>query len=90
LPAERVWRIRLEDLVGDPRELALLGEFLSLKLPEQAASLLRRPHNVHRPEDYPLDEQQSACFWRMCADTMQRYGYQGEGEYRVNYHPDGW
>lgn len=90
LPAERVWRIRLEDLIGDPGRLKMLAAFLQMNLPTQAADLLRRPHNVHRPEDFPLDAQQTSCFWRMCAPTMARYGYDGDGEYRVNYHPDGW
>jgi hypothetical protein len=77
--------IRLEDLVsrGDARQRLL--NFLGLPWDDRVVGLLNRPHNVNRPEDFPLTAEQTTQFNRVAGDMMGFFGYDRRPEYRVAY-----
>ena len=77
--------VRLEDLRENPAAAAALYEFLGLFYREDYFAAFARPHNVNRPEDRVLDDEQRAQFERICADMMGRLGYASRPEYVVNY-----
>ena len=85
VPAARKHFVRLEDLVTSGHERQRLLNFLGLAWEDRVASLLARPHNVNRPEDYPLKPKQSEQIWRIAGDTMRTFGYHERPEYRVAY-----
>jgi hypothetical protein len=75
----------LEDLVarGDVRQQFL--NFLGLPWDDRVMGLLNRPHNVSRPEDFPLTGEQTEQFQLIAGDVMQMLGYDRRPEYRVAY-----
>ena len=77
--------MRLEDLAtrADARQ-GLLG-FLGLPWDDRIMGLLNRPHNVTRPEDYPLTSEQTQQFNMIAGDVMEMLGYHRRAEYRVAY-----
>jgi hypothetical protein len=85
IPAERRHSVRLEDLVarGDVRQQFL--NFLGLPWDDRVMGLLNRPHNIGRPEDYPLTGEQSEQFHLIAGDVMKMLGYDRRPEYRVAY-----
>ena len=85
IPEERRLLVRLEDLVvrGDVRQSFL--NFLGLPWDDRVMGLLNRPHNVSRPEDYPLTAEQTQQFNLIAGDVMQAFGYNARPEYRVAY-----
>lgn len=82
---ERKLLVRLEDLVtrGDVRHSFL--NFLGLPWDDRVMGLLNRPHNVTRPEDFPLTAEQTDQFNLIASDVMQQLGYDRRPEYRVAY-----
>ena len=85
VPWERKHRVRLEDLVTHGQERQRLLNFLRLPWDDRVASLLARPHNVNRPEDFPLRPKQTEQFWQIAGDAMREFGYHERPEYRVAY-----
>jgi Sulfotransferase family len=85
IPWERKLTIRLEDLVTHGQERQRLLNFLHLPWDDRIAALLARPHNVNRPEDYPLKPKQIEQFWRIAGGIMRELGYSERPEYRVAY-----
>jgi Sulfotransferase family len=85
IPPERKHAVRLEDLVarGDVRQQFL--NFLGLPWDDRIMGLLNRPHNVSRPEDYPLTGEQNEQFNLIAGDVMHMLGYDRRPEYRVAY-----
>jgi hypothetical protein len=85
IPAARRYTVRLEDLAtrGDTRQNLL--NFLGLPWDDRIMGLLNRPHNVTRPEDYPLTPEQAQQFNMIAGDVMQTLGYDRRAEYRVAY-----
>jgi hypothetical protein len=85
IPAERRHSVRLEDLVAraDVRQQFL--NFLGLPWDDRIMGLLNRPHNVNRPEDYPLTGEQTVQFNMIAGDVMHMLGYDRRPEYRVAY-----
>jgi len=77
--------VRLEDLVTRAQARQDLLNFLRLPWDDRVATLLMRPHNVNRPEDYPLTPKQTEQLWRLAGDTMREFGYHERPEYRVAY-----
>jgi len=75
--------VRLEDLRERPATVHALWDFLGLA--DADFDVFARPHNVNRPEDRLLDDQQRAQFDRICAAMMERLGYASRPEYVVNY-----
>ena len=58
---------------------------MGLPWDDRVAALLARPHNVNRPEDYPLKAKQIEQFWAIAGDTMRALDYHERPEYRVAY-----
>jgi hypothetical protein len=85
VPAARKHFVRLEDLVASGPDRQRLLNFLGLPWDDRIAGLLARPHNVNRPEDYPLKPKQTDQFWSIAGDTMRALDYHERPEYRVAY-----
>ncbi len=85
VPAARKHLVRLEDIVGRATERQCLLNFLGLPWDDRVAGLLARPHNVNRPEDYPLKPKQTDQFWHLAGGMMRTFGYHERPEYRVAY-----
>jgi len=83
-PARR-HMVRLEDLVSRPDSRQKLLNFLGLPWDDRVMGLLNRPHNVNKPEDFPLTSQQSEQFMSIAYDMMKHFGYDRLKEYRVAY-----
>ena len=77
--------VRLEDLVSDPAEPGRLLRFLGLPPSEDVPQLLTRPHNINRPEDHFLTDEQTDLFWKIAGETMRQFGYDTQSEYAMNY-----
>lgn len=82
---ERQMFLRLEDLVDNGDERKRFLNFLGLPWDDRVAGLLKRPHNVNKPEDFPLTPQQTEQFWRIAGGAMRALGYDARPEYRVAY-----
>ena len=82
---ERRHVVRLEDLVSRADARQDLLNFLGLPWDDRVMGLLNRPHNVNRPEDFPLSAEQSAQFNIIASDVMKQFGYDRRPEYRVAY-----
>jgi hypothetical protein len=83
LPAARQHFVRLEDLRENPD--AARGLYRFLNLPEADPTVFARPHNVNKPEDRLLDEDERARFDAIAGGMMERLGYAERAEYVVNY-----
>ncbi|MBV1901682.1 MAG: sulfotransferase [Kordiimonadaceae bacterium] len=87
LPNERCLKVRLEDITSDKQALAAMMQFVGIPDKDEYFTVMQRPHNVVRPENNPLTEAQLTVFWKLCADTMEKYGYSNTDEYMLNYAP---
>lgn len=87
LPDDRFLQVRLEDITTKPERLAEMMRFAGINSEDGHFEMMRRPHNVIRPENNLLTEMQGEVFWKLCGSQMQRYGYAGTDEYVLNYHP---
>jgi hypothetical protein len=85
LDQNRVRMVRLEDLTADDGTLQDLLAFLELPYEASHAEIMRRPHNVNRPEDYPLTEEQARQLAEIAGDMMRHFGYDRTPEYRMSY-----
>jgi len=85
LPKHRQFFVRLEDLVTSPRLVNGLLDFLNLSHRPEHFEIFARPHNVNRPEDRPLTEQQLETFSSIASPMMERLGYAERDAYVVNY-----
>lgn len=85
LPPARRHFVRLEDLRDDEAQVRTLFGFLGLPYSADLFALFQRPHNVNRPEDRLLDEDQSRSFERIAGDMQKRLGYAEQPEYVVKY-----
>ncbi len=83
-----VLRVRLEDITSDKNSLFSLMKFAGVQPTEQHFELMKKPHNVIRPENNPLTNEQLEVFWKYCAKSMDLYGYSDNEEYDLNYHSD--
>jgi hypothetical protein len=77
--------MRLEDLTADPAELRRFLEFIGLEFDPAMQAPLKRPHNVNRPEDKLLDDEQTSAFWAIAGDMMSTLGYANRAEYAMRY-----
>jgi hypothetical protein len=85
LPSERRLFLRLEELTETPHAVEGLYDFLNLPYQDGDFTVFSRPHNVNRPEDKLLDENQRAAFDAIAGAMQARLGYAGRPEYVVNY-----
>ncbi|MBS0472932.1 MAG: sulfotransferase [Proteobacteria bacterium] len=85
LAPERQIFVRLEDLHEDPVAVRGLYDFLNLSCTDADIAIFHRPHNVNRPEDRLLDDDERARFDAIAGTMVQRLGYAGRAEYVVNY-----
>lgn len=85
MPPTRRLTVRLEDLRANRRTLEALYGFLGLHCRDEDFAMFARPHNVNRPEDRLLTQQESVKFWRIAATEMHALGYAGAPEYVVSY-----
>ncbi len=85
LPRERWMALRLEDLIARPELIREVLDFAQLPYGSDVPALLARPHNVGTPVDHPLTRLQRSRFESICGETMRAHGYEGRGEYRVEY-----
>jgi hypothetical protein len=81
----RQFFIRLEDLVVSPRLARELLEFLELSYRDDHFRIFGRPHNLNRPGDRPLSDEQRETFASIASAMMERLGYAERDEYVVNY-----
>jgi len=85
VPKRRQFFVRLEDLVASSRLVNGLLDFLNLSYRPEYFEIFARPHNVNRPEDRPLTEQQLETFSAIASPMMERLGYAERDAYVVNY-----
>lgn len=85
LAPERTLFIRLEDLCAREDACAALYAFLGLAYRREDFAVFARPHNVNRPEDHLLSEEQRTRFAALAGAMMTRLGYDERPEYVVNY-----
>ena len=85
IPRNQKLFLRLEDLRAASAAVAELFAFLGLSYGEKHFALFARPHNVNRPVDTKLTEEQNAVFARVAGPVMDRLGYADRPEYAVNY-----
>jgi hypothetical protein len=77
--------VRLEDLYGGADASRALFDFLGITYDPAVPQLFERPHNVNRPQDRLLTDDQQQQFESIAAAIMSRLGYAGRPEYVVNY-----
>jgi len=77
--------IRLEDIVLNESFLEQLILFLGIDYQTDLFAMLKKPHNVNVPRDYPLTNDQRKQFYKITGEVMTKYGYNEENEYRVKY-----
>ncbi len=85
LPSTRKHFVRLEDLRESPSTARALYDFLNLPYRNEYFSIFARPHNVNRPEDRLLSQEQRKHFDSIAAEMMRTLGYDNRREYVMNY-----
>jgi len=85
VPAERRYRVRLEDLVTDEARLREMIEFLGLEYRPDFFECMQRPHNVNVPRNFSLSDAQLQSFERIAGDMLRHYGYHERELYEVRY-----
>jgi hypothetical protein len=85
LSTARCMFLRLEELTESPAAVSGLYDFLNLPYREADFTVFARPHNVNRPEDKLLTDEQRASFEAIAGAMQARLGYAGQPEYLVNY-----
>lgn len=85
LPASRAHFVRLEALQSSPLQVRNLFRFLDLEYRDEHFAAFARPHNVNRPEDERLTDEQAARFEAIAGAMMETLGYGDRDEYVVNY-----
>lgn len=85
LPASRSHFVRLEALQSSPSQVRNLFRFLDLEYRDEHFAAFARPHNVNRPEDERLTDEQAARFETIAGAMMETLGYADRDEYVVNY-----
>ena len=85
VPNERKIFIRLEELRESPAVVRGLYDFLKLPYAAGDFDAFARPHNVNRPQDRLLDEDERARFDAIAGRTMAQLGYAERPEYVVKY-----
>lgn len=77
--------IKLEELVTDESKLKQLIKFIGLSYNKELFDKLKRPHNVNVPKNFNLTEVQYKQFYEICIETMVKFGYDQDDEYKVGY-----
>jgi Sulfotransferase family len=85
LAPERSLFLRLEDLRESPSAVSGLYHFLNLPYRDEDFTVFARPHNVNKPEDRLLTDEQRDSFEAIAGRMQARLGYAGQPEYVVNY-----
>lgn len=85
LAPQRRHFVRLEDLRADANEARALYDFLNLGYRDEDFAAFARPHNVNRPEDRLLDDNERKSFERVACGMLETLGYAQRTEYVVNY-----
>ena len=85
IPIEQRHFVKLEELTESQKTFDKLLGFIGINLPKVSFSSLRRPHNVHIPYNFPLNNTQKRTFWNLAGDVMDYYGYQKNADYEVVY-----
>src|SRR3989344_7263214 len=78
IPKEQQHFVRLEELSVSPSSLEGLLNFVGVTGTKDTHKLLARPHNVGRPEDYPLTPDESRRFTAIAGGMLERLGYAGK------------
>lgn len=90
LDSSRYIRVRLEDITQNKTLFDRMINALSIADADDAYELIKKPFNVIRPENNPLNEQQLDVFWHYGAELMSQFGYKNEEEYQLNYREGGY
>ena len=85
LAPDRSLFLRLEDLRESPSAVSGLYHFLNLPYRDDDFTVFAKPHNVNRPEDKLLSDEQRDSFEAIAGTMQARLGYAGQPEYVVNY-----
>ena len=85
IPEERKRTFKLEQVVSDPAMFEELVKFVGVEYQDGKFAMLKRPHNVTVPVDYPLTKEQTKTFWNVCMSTMARFDYRSEDYYEMEY-----
>ena len=78
-------RVRLEDITRDKNLLEKVGQFAGCAIGPEQVDLMVKPHNVIKPVNYQLSEEQTEFFWKVAGDQMELFGYQNEAVYELSY-----
>ncbi len=81
----RTITVKLEELSKDPTVLKGLLSFLEIEYKDDLFSLLKRPHNVNKPLNFMLTDDQKSKFEAIAGPMMRELGYAGTDEYVVSY-----
>lgn len=87
LESSQFQTFKLEDVTTDRAEFERMMDFSDIEPRDEQFEMMQRPHNVVRPENNPLSEDQLSVFWSLCRETMKKYGYDGTEEYELEYNP---
>lgn len=82
---DRWLRLKLEDIVSDRKSLQALVRFVGAEAAETQYQLMAKPHNVIKPVNYRMTDQQMTSFWRLAGAEMERLGYTDRQEYDLAY-----
>lgn len=85
LPQSQTLFVKLEHLRESEPVLKELFAFLGLEYRSEFFAMFQRPHNVNRPEDKRLSDDERARFEKIAGAMMEQLGYAAEPEYVVKY-----
>ncbi|WP_262691441.1 sulfotransferase family protein [Kordiimonas aestuarii] len=87
LEQSRYIRVRLEDITASRENLEDMLSFAGLPLGEEQVELMVRPHNVIKPVNFMLEDDQLETFWTLAGAEMKALGYDTQDEYVLEYNP---
>ena len=85
IPAAQQTTIYLEDLVSQRAAIERFLSIFDLSYDHRYMDILRRPVNVHIPQNFPLTESQYTQFEAIAGHAMRVFGYHEHKEYEVEY-----
>lgn len=85
IPKNQKLFCKLENLTTRKDVLKNFLNFFEVEYNESFFEMLKRPHNVNVPKDFPLTDIQRKQFEEIAHDVMVKLGYDVTKEYRVKY-----
>jgi hypothetical protein len=77
--------LHLEDVVAQPASLDRFLSVFGVAYEERFMNMLKRPVNVHIPQNFPLSQAQYSQFNAIAGKAMNLFGYDEREEYQIEY-----